>query len=90
MGKCKCVEFELIQKGPHLGKYCVNCEKWHGWVKQNKESKTKEEHKKEYMSNQPHTEKQEYFLRRVVGYFGEIRNRLHASELISRYKDNSF
>ena len=83
--ECECEEFKEEVKGTHLGLYCKACNRWIKWVKQNKSIKTKEEYKNEYLEKQEPTVKQIVFLRDIIKYSGEIKNRLHASNIISEY-----
>ena len=83
--KCDCEIMILKVSGPHTGKYCAACNTWFEWVKVDKTSKSSEKYKNEWLENQPATDKQIEYLK-ALGHKGEVKNKLHASELISRYK----
>lgn len=91
--KCGSIEFNFVKKiiadgRMQIKQTCKHCDTFIKWAKQSDVVKTKEQYKNEYMENQEATPKQIYYLRELCNYSGEIKNKLHASELIERYKNN--
>lgn len=86
--ECGCEVFKEESKGIHVGLYCCSCGKWIKWVKQDKNSNiNKDDYIKENMSNEDATEKQIWFIRNIIKYKGIVGSKLHASNLISDYKN---
>lgn len=84
--KCGGYEFYEVKKANNLCVYCKMCDSWITNKKHDFSGKNKEDYKNEYLEKQPPTDKQIWFLRNKIKYKGEIKNKFHASELISKYK----
>lgn len=64
--KCGSVNLVEVPKPPHLGLYCGDCNAWIKWIKHTATIKTKEEYRNEYLSKQPATEAQCYYIRNKI------------------------
>lgn len=88
---CGGVEFNFIEKTiadgrMQLEQRCKYCNTFLKWAKQDKNlGKHKNKYINEWLEGQPATDKQIEYLK-ILGYKGEVKNKLHASELINKYK----
>lgn len=91
--KCNHTDFYEIEKENANGYtyftvYCKNCDSYvkHGRINQEKDTRKSEEYKREYMEKQTATKKQEWYIRNVIQYTGEILNKWQASQIINKHK----
>lgn len=83
--KCGEVETYEVKKSTSLCLYCKECDGWITNKKYDTTGRTKEDYKREYMQNQPATQKQMRMIRSVVRYGGPVKSKYHAMQIIKEY-----